>query len=170
MMQEALLDSLEKKVEYNPEKSILWVADDIYFSEKCETGDIGCCVQCGNYLETLSFHKLAAFNAIVTKCAFCDRFLLFLYDLDWNWCKEIDLIVSKRQPSAKIGFDDFSSLSGLQLLERIPENALRTIFSPREIEAMFLRAEGGKYVRQYLYNARKKYSKFSDVFGISIDV
>lgn len=49
-------------------------------------------------------------------------------------------------------------------------NKLTTIFSPSEIESMMAKSLGKKYVRQYLYRARKKYEKFQDVFGITLDI
>lgn len=55
-------------------------------------------------------------------------------------------------------------------LSKVPLNKLNTIFSPSEIEAMFSKSLGEKYVRQYLYRARKKYKKFQDVFGITLDI
>jgi hypothetical protein len=170
MMQGNLLDSSGENIEYNPVNKILWIDDDSYYPEKCDIGGIGNCDQCGNELETLSFHKLTSFNAIVAKCTTCDRLLLSLYDFNWGWHNERELTPSKRLPSTKNVVANLSNLSGLLLLEAIPENALKTIFSPREMEAMFARAEGKKYVRQYLYNARKKYSRFADIFDITLDI
>ena len=47
---------------------------------------------------------------------------------------------------------------------------LSTIFSPAEIDAIFAKVRGEKYIRQYLYRARKKYDYFEEVFGIKIQV
>ncbi|MBP2029575.1 hypothetical protein J2755_000495 [Methanohalophilus levihalophilus] len=157
-------------MEYNPEENILWIANDRYKPETCEIGDIGNCIRCGNELETLSFHEVTPFNAIAARCTSCNRLLLSIYDSDWSWYKEVDLSRTTKVVDQDQKPTDLDELSGLQLLEAIPENALKTIFSPREVEAMFSRARGEKYVRQYLYNARKKYSRFADVFGILIDV
>lgn len=55
-------------------------------------------------------------------------------------------------------------------LTNVPMNKLTTIFSPSEIESMMAKSLGKKYVRQYLYRARKKYEKFQDVFGITLDI
>jgi hypothetical protein len=55
-------------------------------------------------------------------------------------------------------------------VSKVPMNKLTTIFSPSEIEAMIAKSLGEKYVRQYLYRARKKYPKFRDVFGITLDI
>lgn len=169
-MQENLEALSGKNAEYNLEKNLLWIADDLYRPEKYDIGDIGNCIQCGNELGTLSFHRLGTIYGIVAKCTSCNRLLLSLYDSDWSWCKEVDLVPTKRVLDIRIGATELSDLSGLDLLESIPENALKTIFSPREIEAMFSRAKGDKYVRQYLYNARKKYTRFADIFGILIDI
>ncbi|NPE27774.1 hypothetical protein HNV12_07300 [Methanococcoides sp. SA1] len=66
--------------------------------------------------------------------------------------------------------NDEKQLSGIELLESIPEKQLNAIFSSTEITAMFARAKGENCIRQYLYNARKKYQKFEDVFGFHIEV
>lgn len=157
-------------LEYNPEKHLLWIADELYYPEKHDVGDIGYCIQCGNELRTLGFHIIGSHYGIVAKCTSCNRLLLSIYDSDWNWCKEMELVSTNRVPSIRIGASELSGLSGYNLLESIPENALKTIFSPREIEAMFSKAKGEKYVRQYLYNARKKYARFAEIFGIFIDI
>jgi len=47
---------------------------------------------------------------------------------------------------------------------------LETVFSPREIEAMIQKSKGENYVRQYLYNARKKYSLFNELFGYYLEI
>lgn len=162
-----------RDAEYNLTENLLWIADVCFYPESFDAGNIGNCTFCGSEMETLSFHRVESFNAIVAKCNTCDRLLLSLYDPDWVWYDEVNLSSSDRLPVARTGHEPYcelSNLSGLQLLEALPNNVLGTIFSPREIEAMFLRASGKKYVRQYLYNARKKYSRFADVFGIIIDV
>lgn len=170
-MQDNFLSTLETNTSYNRKDKNLWIGKDNFFPENCEVGDIGNCVNCDFVMEPLSFHKLSSdYYAIVAQCSSCKRLILSVYDMDWKWCKEIDLATTEKVPETVAEDVSLDKLSGIQLLESIPEKVLNTVFSPREIEAMYSRAKGEKYVRQYLYNARKKYDRFADIFGIRINI
>lgn len=156
-MKDTLQDT---KFEYELENNVLHVNGTEVMPYRLEENDIGTCNTCESNLKTLSYHSFNNYILVVTMCSSCRRSTLIIYDNDWNWINEV--LISQ--------FLEHGISDDLQLLKSISQKQLQTIFSTTEITAMFNRAKGEKCVRQYLYNARKKYQSFEDVFGIKISI
>lgn len=154
-------DTLQDTIfEYELENNVLHVNGTEVKPYGLEDNDIGTCNACGSNLKTLSYHSFKDDILVVTKCTSCKRFTLIIYNKDWNWINEV--IISQ--------FLEHETSDDLLFLNSLSQKQLQTIFSPTEITAMFNRAKRKKCVRQYLYNARKKYQVFEDVFGIKISI
>lgn len=144
---------------------------------------IGLCSLCDAQIISKSYHDLGDNIAVVAFCDECGASFVNFYDKSWNWISEQplshfftyqeynvieknhnkrNLVREKEKPALKESY--------LKDLANIPLNKLNTIFSPAEIEAMKAKSHGKKYVRQYLYRARKKYKKFYEVFDIILDI
>jgi len=54
--------------------------------------------------------------------------------------------------------------------KKIPAEQLKTVFSTAEIQAILQKANGEKTIRQYYHRAKKKYSKFEEIYGIKINI
>jgi len=164
------------KYTYDIKKKILHIDHQIPATES-EENEVGTCSKCRSPIVSLSYHAIDKESIIIDKCTKCGKLSANIYDQDWNWVSEIPNSHFSRHV-AKAGtsthmeteVEDSQQPSGMELLESIPEKQLETIFSSTEITAMFARAKGESCVRQYLYNARKKYQKFEDIFGFQIDV
>ena len=156
-MKDALQDT---KIEYGLENNVLHINGTEVRSYRLEENDIGTCNACESNLKTLSYHSFNNYILVVSMCSSCRSFNLIIYDNDWNWIHEV--LISQ--------FLENDISDDLQILKSISQKQLQTIFSTTEITAMFNRAKGEKCVRQYLYNARKKYQAFEDVFGIKISI
>ncbi|MDO9517542.1 MAG: hypothetical protein Q7J10_05765 [Methanosarcinaceae archaeon] len=141
-----------------------------------ETNEMGVCSACGASLLSISYHSFDDKLIIVDTCPGCNSIYAHVYNTDWTWLDEI--VISHFFSENNQGGDGGSGIIkervgasvSFQLLNSIPMKQLQTIFSPAEINAMFARAKGDECIRQYLYNARKKYGTFDDVFGITINV
>ncbi|WP_440951949.1 hypothetical protein [Methanococcoides sp. FTZ1] len=149
-----------------------------------EENEIGTCEKCQSTILSLSYHEIDDEFIVTGKCSICGNISANIYGHEWNWISEIfishffgqtpaqttedsELQIPEARKSLK---NEDNGIDDLELLNSIPMNQIETIFSPTEIKAMFARAKGEKCVRQYLYNARKKYKTFEDVFGIKIDI
>lgn len=164
------------KYTYDHKKKTLHIEHQIPAAES-EENEVGTCSKCRSPIVSLSYHAIDKEFIIVGKCTKCGKLTANIYDQDWNWVSEIpnshfSRYVAKAGTSTpmKNEVEEGQQLSGLELLESIPEKQLHTVFSSTEITAMFARVKGESCVRQYLYNARKKYQKFEDIFGFKIEV
>lgn len=163
------------KYTYDIKKKTLHIEHRIPAAES-EENEVGTCSKCRSPIVSLSYHAIGKESIIVDKCTKCGKLSANIYDQDWNWVSEIpnshfSRYVAKAGTSTPMKNEvEDSQLSGIELLESIPEKQLETIFSSTEIAAMFARAKGESCVRQYIYNARKKYQKFEDIFGFQIEV
>ena len=161
---------------YDLNNNILYIGADQVPAYDIEANEIGACSACGASLLSISYHSFDDKLIIVDKCPGCNSIYADIYNTDWTWLDEIVIshfISEKDQGGDAVGDtlkEEADAGVSLKLLNGIPMNQLQTIFSPAEINAMFARAKGDECVRQYLYNARKKYDAFEDVFGITIDV
>ncbi|MGP8320919.1 MAG: hypothetical protein ACT6FE_01130 [Methanosarcinaceae archaeon] len=162
---------------YDLKNNILYIDRNCVQAYGIEENEIGVCSTCGAYLLSISYHSFDNL-IIVAKCSRCNLISANIYDINWTWLDEIiishffsEIIKNKNTGCGALHNEGGSNVgTGLKLIKNIPMKQLQTIFSPAEINAMFSRARGDKYVRQYLYNARKKYKTFEDVFGVNIDV
>lgn len=164
------------KYTYDIKKKILQIEHQIPATGS-EENEVGTCSKCRYPIVSLSYHTINKESIIVGKCTKCGKLSANIYDQDWNWVSEIpnshfsrDVTKAGTSTPMKNEVEEGQQLSGLELLESIPEKQLHTVFSSTEITAMFARAKGESCVRQYLYNARKKYQKFEDIFGFKIEV
>lgn len=166
---------------YDPSNNFLQVDNTIVPSYDLAKNPIGTCSVCDAQMISQSYHYLEDDIAVVACCEKCGAPFINLYDREWNWLSEQPIShffsytesnmyeqdtsnetrISARHVSEELYYTDLSA---------IPMNKLNTIFSPSELEAMVSKSLGEKYVRQYLYRARKKYKKFQDVFGIILDI
>ena len=168
---------------YDSSNNFLQMDNTIFPSYDLIENPIGTCSFCDAQIISKSYHYLGDTIAVVAYCEKCGASFVNLYDREWNWLSEqpishffsyqesdirdrdvkIDEIVPRVEKS--VAEDQyFTDIS------KVPMNKLTTIFSPSELEAMIAKSLGEKYVRQYLYRARKKYQKFQDVFGITLDI
>lgn len=131
-----------------------------------EENIIGVCSTCESNLVSVSYHSSENNKIIVGRCSKCEMMYANLYDVEWSWLEEapISQFFSSHQQNDPKANED------IELLENIPLKQLSTIFSATEIDVMFAKARGEKYIRQYLYRARKKYPDFEEVFGIKLQV
>lgn len=142
-----------------------------------EENVIGTCNNCRSVVQSVSYHSRNGENIVTAKCTNCSTFHAIIYDDQWTWLGE-----ERVSTNPKSNIDDaYIGLQGpvienhidndeLQYLSSISLKKLNAVFSPAEIEAMFLKASGQKYVRQYLYRARKKYSHFHELFDVVINI
>lgn len=169
---------------YDLKKNILYAGERQIPPYELEENEIGTCGYCGSVITSLSYHEIEGEFIVAGKCINCGTLSANIYDYDWNWLNEIAIPhfsrpisednpdnVTERLPEAKDHEEtETSEMDELELLNSIPMKQIETIFSPTEITAMFARAKGEKCIRQYLYNARKKYQTFEDVFGIKLTI
>ena len=151
---------------YNLKDNLLIIAKAEIPSYSLEENEIGVCITCESNLVSISYHSFENNKIIVAKCPECGMMSANIYNIEWNWLEETSIsqfFYSHQQNDSKTSED-------IKALENIPIKQLSTIFSPAEIDAMFAKARGEKYIRQYLYRARKKYDYFEEVFGIKIQV
>ena len=164
-------------LEYNLKNNVLCIDKCQLPSHGVENNEVGICSSCEANLLSISYHTFNEDLVIVSKCGNCGLVYANIYDNNWAWLDEV--VISHfsddtcnndtKCNSIECGSDENIN-EKLESLNNIPMKQLVTIFSPAEITAIFARAKGDECVRQYLYNARKKYDKFEDVFGIAIDV
>ena len=162
---------------YDLKNNILHIGANQVPAYDIEANEIGVCSACGASLLSISYHSFDDRLIIVAKCSSCNSIYANVYNTGWTWLDEIvishflsDKDQEKNAGSGTSQEDGSDASTSLKSLTSIPMKQLQTIFSPAEVNAMFARAKGDECVRQYLYNARKKYDTFEDVFGITIDV
>ena len=163
-------------LEYDLKNNVLCIDKCQLPSHGVENNEVGICSSCEANLLSISYHTFNEELVIVSKCGNCGLVYANIYDNNWAWLDEVvishfsDDICNNNAKCAIERRSDDNINEKLKSLNNIPMKQLVTIFSPAEITAIFARAKGDECVRQYLYNARKKYDKFEDVFGIAIDV
>ncbi len=142
-----------------------------------EENVIGTCNNCRSVVQSVSYHSRNDKNIVAAKCTNCSTFHAIIYDDQWTWLGEEHVSINQKSDpdAANIDLQEKSTenhidTEELQYLRSISLKKLNAVFSPAEIEAMFSKASGKKYVRQYLYRARKKYSDFRELFDIVINV
>lgn len=168
---------------YDSSNNFLQVDNTIVPSYDLTENPIGTCSFCDAQIISQSYHNLGDNIAVVAYCEDCGASFVNLYDKEWNWLSEQPIShffsyqesdVQKRDPQIEERKSNVEKLVYEEMyytdLTKVSMNKLTTIFSPSEIEAMIAKSLGEKYVRQYLYRARKKYKKFQDVFGITLDI
>ena len=163
--------------EYDLKNNVLCSDENQFPAHGIENNEVGICSSCKANLLSISYHTINEDLVIVSKCDNCGLIYANIYDNNWAWLDEVIIShfldgISKNDVkcnSIVYGSDDDLN-EKLQSLNNIPMKQLKIIFSSAEITAIFARAKGDDCVRQYLYNARKKYDKFEDVFGIAIDI
>lgn len=151
---------------YNLKDNVLIIGKAEILPYSLEENGIGVCSSCESDLVSVSYHSFENNTIIVTRCPECGMMYANKYDIEWNWLEEapISQFFSSHQQNDPKASED------IEVLENIPTKQLSTIFSPAEIGAMFAKARGDKYIRQYLYRARKKYLDFEELFGIKLQV
>jgi hypothetical protein len=140
-----------------------------------EENVIGTCSNCNSDVWSISYHVLNDNTVVAAKCIICDTVHAIMYDDLWNWLGEeiisTGLISGNNAASSTVTKAIESPDSdGLLYLRSIPSKKLSAVFSPAEIEAMFFKASDQKYVRQYLYRARKKYHNFNELFDTILNI
>ncbi len=162
---------------YDLKNNILHIGANQAPAYDIETNEIGVCSACGASLSSISYHSFDDSLIIVAKCPGCNSIYANVYSTDWIWLDEIAISHFSKEDLGKNSscgtsqeVEKSSANATFKSLNTIPMKQLQTIFSPAEINAMFARAKGDDCVRQYLYNARKKYGTFEEVFGIPINV
>lgn len=151
---------------YDRDNKCLRIGEEDIPAYDIEENDVGICQKCGCEIVSISYHSSKDKMIVVSRCLECDSFYAIIYDPEWNWVGELPI-------SEFFSCDDVAKVvndNSLELLESIPIQRLKSVFSPSELDAMFAKAKGEKYVRQYLYRARKKYPHFEELFGISLDI
>ena len=142
-----------------------------------EENIIGTCSNCNSDVQSVSYHRRNDQNVVAAKCKSCSTFHAIVYDDVWNWLGEEHVSTSIKPDYADVKNEVSQTVpktqpntEELNYLNSIPLKKLSAVFSPAEIEAMFLKVSEQKYVRQYLYRARKKYHYFNELFDIIINI
>lgn len=154
---------------YHLETGTLYINGYITPAYKFEKNEIGTCSTCNFEMLSISYHIYKNCYLVVTECVSCKKLYLNIFNNKWDWKNEVPLGLLNSK-SQKDNPNDIDGYNELEMLNNIPVKQLETIFSPTEIEAMFAKAHGDEYTRQYLYRARKKYKDFEDVFGIRLTI
>ncbi|WP_135611860.1 hypothetical protein [Methanococcoides sp. AM1] len=169
---------------YDLKENILYAGEKKVPAYELEENEIGTCGDCESTIISLSYHETDDEFIVAGKCTKCGILSANIYDPDWKWVSELTISHFSR-PLSENNTEELSGtplnaqdpkeaempeINGLELLKTIPMKQIETIFSPTEITALFARAKGEKCVRQYLYNARKKYQTFEDVFGVKLTI
>ncbi len=147
-------------IRYDIEKKVLQVDGVDVISTFHDENFIGVCSRCEGDVKSLSYHEFTDKFIVAGRCLSCETIFAILYDNDWNWFGEH--IISQ--------FFSINDYNDLKLLDSIDKKKIAIVFTPAETDAMYAKARGGKYVRQYLYRARKKYQDFVDLFGIQLNI
>ncbi|MDW7733262.1 MAG: hypothetical protein SCH66_12655 [Methanolobus sp.] len=163
---------------YDPKNNILFHEKTELLLDGLEQNFIGACSKCNADVFSVSYHTYDEQTAVAARCTSCKQMYAIIYDARWNWVSEhsIDLNGSNGAPGqgasllATFGEGQEGFNDDLKALHAIPKKKLETVFTPAEIVAMFAKAAGKKYVRQYLYRARKKYGDFHELFDIYLDI
>ncbi len=150
---------------YDLNEKALYIEENRIPAYSLEKNEIGNCTSCDSVLMSLSYHSIGENIVVVTKCVSCGAFYANIYDSDWNWADEAQIMLLPIPiPISNPVIDS------LEELEAIPIKKLEVVFSKGEIEALFARAKDKTPVRQYLYRARKKYKLFEEIFNMKLDL
>lgn len=162
---------------YDPKNNILFHEKTEIPLDGLEHNFIGVCSKCNADVFSVSYHTYDDRTAVAARCTSCEQMYAIIYDALWNWIGEhsIELNGSNDAEHDASSFEIFNgSLEGLnddlKALHAIPTKKLEAVFTPAEVDAMFAKAAGKKYVRQYLYRARKKYNHFYELFDVYINI
>lgn len=147
-------------IKYDLKKNVMQVDSVNLEPQSLDMNFIGVCSHCNSNVVSISYHSYDNGTIVAAKCNLCNKLFAIVYDKDWTWQDE-ELISQ---------FFDVENSNNLKFLEGIDNKKLRAVFTPAEINAMYAKVRGEKYVRQYLYRARKKYVDFKDLFGLQINI
>ncbi|SFM29884.1 hypothetical protein [Methanolobus profundi] len=147
-------------IRYDIENNVMQIDDVDIHPHSLDTNFIGVCNNCNSDVSSISYHTYEEGMVVAGKCSLCDTIVAIMYDNEWNWQGEETISQ----------FFDIKSSNNLKNLNSIDRKKLATVFTPAETDAMYAKARGEKYVRQYLYRARKKYADFEELFGIHINI
>lgn len=145
---------------YDVDKNVMQVDGIDLHPMSLEDNFIGICSNCNSDVNSLSYHSYENGMIVAAKCSLCDTVFAIMYDEQWNWQGEKSISQ----------FFDLKSSNDLKTLDSIDKKKIAIIFTPTETNAMYAKARGEKYVRQYLYRARKKYNDFEELFGIQLNI
>jgi hypothetical protein len=132
-----------------------------------EVNEMGVCSECEGPLFSFTYHKFQDYTAVVCRCGDCSLLRIILFDPAWEWVGEYPVSIIDDASQNSVNLVENKSISDIGNIAAVK---LETVFSPREIEAMIQKSKDEKYVRQYLYNARKKYPRFNELFGYSLEI
>ncbi|MDP2215895.1 MAG: hypothetical protein Q8J68_01180 [Methanolobus sp.] len=161
---------------YDLQKNILKTSEIELPLDNLEQNLIGICSKCNADVVSISYHLQGDKNVVASRCSACGRMYAILYDEYWVWLGEHPLqeVTSLQQPVLEdadaVNEVNTEPTEELLALQAIPLKKLETIFTRAEIETLFAKANNKKYVRQYLYRARKKYPEFGELFGIYLQI
>lgn len=147
-------------IRYDIEKNVMQVDSVNLEPQSIDMNFIGVCSHCDSNVVSISYHSYENGMMVAGKCNSCNKLFAIIYDKDWTW-KDEELIFQ---------FFDVENSNNLKFLDEIDNKKLKAVFTPAEINAMYAKVRGEKYVRQYLYRARKKYADFKDLFGLQINI
>ncbi len=147
-------------IKYDVENNIMQIDGIDLYPENLDRNFIGVCNICNSDVSSISYHVYDNGMVVAGRCNRCDLLHAIFYDDEWNWQGE--------EPISQ--FFDIKISSNIKFLDSIDRKKLETVFTPAEATAMYAKARGEKYVRQYLYRARKKYNDFYELFGIWINI
>lgn len=152
-------------------------ADDIEIPpNNLEQNLVGTCIKCNADVMSISYHLLDSRTVVASRCSACGRMYAILYDEYWIWLGEhpLNMAASPEQASSDNPDAEIEKIAEpseeLLALQAIPLKKLETVFTQAEIKTLFAKASGKKYVRQYLYRARKKYPEFGELFDIYLNI
>lgn len=147
-------------IKYDMKLNVMQVEGTDIYPENLESNFIGVCSNCNSDVKSLSYHPFEEGMIVAGICNLCKTVFAIIYDREWNWQGEMPIS----------DFFNSKMSNELKSLDGIDKKKLATIFTPAETDAMYAKARGEKYVRQYLYRARKKYVDFEELFGIHLDI
>ncbi|SDG06249.1 hypothetical protein SAMN04488589_2089 [Methanolobus vulcani] len=147
-------------IKYDVESNVMQIDDIDLYPENLDRNFIGICKSCNSDVTSISYHVHDSGMVVAGKCTSCDIIYAIFYDTEWNWQGEETIL----------DFFNINNSSNIKFLDNIDQKKLETVFTPAETKAMYAKARGEKYVRQYLYRARKKYNDFYELFGIQINI
>ncbi|WP_440948476.1 hypothetical protein ACSAZL_09745 [Methanosarcina sp. T3] len=150
---------------YDLNEKTLYIDENRIPAHSLENNEIGNCTNCDSILMSLSYHATGEYMAVITRCTSCGAFYANIYDSDWNWVDEIQVMLLPIPiPISNPVIDSWEDL------KNVPIKKLEAVFSKGEIEALFDRAKDRTPVRQYLYRARKKYELFEEIFDLRLEL
>jgi len=161
---------------YDLQNNILKSGDIELPLDKLEQNLVGACSKCNADVVSISYHLLDNRTVVACRCSACGGMYAILYDEYWIWLGEhpLNMADSPEQASpdnldAEVE-ETAEPSEELLALQAIPLKKLETVFTQAEIKTLFAKASGKKYVRQYLYRARKKYPEFGELFDIYLNI